>query len=96
MTVITYNVGAPSLTDGVYEFKEDPVCNYPQSVTLTSLPSFVQHNEQSSDFTIPKNTDLNIIGGYTVKIRSEISKPDDHTKSSYTTMFVEYDFELHI
>ena len=70
--VIEYNVGAPTLTDGLYIFDEDPVCNYPETVTLTNLPVFVTHNEPSSDFTIPKNNDLDIIGGYTVTIRSEI------------------------
>ena len=70
--MILYNIGEPSLTDGLYVFDEDPVCNYPETVTLTNLPIFVQHNEQSSDFTIEKNTDLGIIGGYTATIRSEI------------------------
>ena len=72
VSIVVYNVGGPSMTDGLYIFDEDPVCNYPETVTLTNLPTFVQHNEQSSDFTIPKNTDLNIIGAYIVKIRSEI------------------------
>ena len=68
-------------------FDEDPVCNYPETVTLTNLPSFVVHNEPSSDFTIEKNTDLGIIGGYTATIYSEIKVPDDHTKLTFTTLF---------
>ena len=94
--VIIYNIGAPALTTGKYVFEEDPVCNYPEIVTVTNLPTFASHNEVNSDFTIPKNSDLDIIGLYTVQIRSEIQVPDDYTKASYTTMFVEYDFEIHI
>ena len=96
VTTIIYNIGAPSLTDGSYFFDEDPACNYPETVTLTNLPSFVEHNTQSSDFTIAKNDDLNIIGAYTVTIRSEIQKPDDHLKTTFTSLFAEYDFEIHI
>ena len=72
VTTIIYNIGAPNLTDGSYFFEEDPACNYPETVTLTNLPNFVEHNAQSSDFMITRNDDLNIIGAYTVSIRSEI------------------------
>ena len=58
------------MTDGFYEFDEDPVCNYPETVTLTNLPNFVIHNEESSDFTIPQTGDLSLLGQYTVTIRS--------------------------
>ena len=50
---IVYNIGSLTLTDGLYVFDEDPICNYPETVTLTNLPNFVSHNEGSSDFTIP-------------------------------------------
>ena len=53
ITEIVYNIGALTKTDGLYVFDEDPVCNYPETVTLTNLPSFVTHNEPTSDFTIP-------------------------------------------
>ena len=56
-----------------------------------NLPDFVTHNEDSSDFTIPLNRDLSLIGSYTVTIRSEIQIPDNYTKTSHTTMFAEYD-----
>ena len=59
-----------------------------------NLPDFVTHNVGTSDFTIPQNVDLSLIGSYTVTIRSEIQVPDDYTLTSYTTMFVEYDFEI--
>lgn len=73
---------------------EDPPCFYPETVTLTNLPAFVTHNEATSDFTIPQNNDLSLIGEYTVTIRSEISIPDDYTMTTYTTLFVEYDFVI--
>ena len=94
--VIVYNVGQPDKTDGYYVFDESPVCNYPETVTLRDLPAFVQHNEPTSDFTIPLNRNLDIIGGYTVTIRSEISIPDDYSASSFTTMHVEYEFLVQI
>ena len=81
-----------TLTDGLYVFDEEPVCNYPETVTLTNLPSFVTHNEASSDFTIPQTGDLSLLGEYPVTIRSEICVPDDHTQNTCTTMFKEYDF----
>ena len=52
------------------------------------------HNEGSSDFFIPQNLDLSLIGSYPVTIRSEIRVPDDYTMTSYTTMFVEYEFTI--
>ena len=69
---IVYNVNQETLTDGHYIFDEDPVCNYPETVTVTNLPGFANHNEASSDFTIPQNNDLDLIGEYSVTLRSEI------------------------
>jgi hypothetical protein len=92
LTVISYNVGAPSLTSPKYTFDESPPCLYPETVTLTNLPSFVTHNLATSDFTIPQTFDLALIGEYKVHIRSEISIPDDYTKTKYTTKVAEYDF----
>ena len=89
---ISYNIGAPDLLNvGPYVFDEDPVCNYPEIVTLTDLPVFVTHNAPASDdFTVLQNSDLSLIGSYVVTIRSEISVPDDHTKTTFTTMFDEH------
>lgn len=70
--MIVYNVGAPDLIDGLYVFDEDPVCNYPETVTVTNLPVFAVHNEADSNFKIAQNHDLDIIGGYFVTLRSEI------------------------
>ena len=70
---LRYNVGAASLLNvGAYKFDESPVCNYPETVTLTSLPVFVTHNMSTSNFDIPKTIDLSLIGSYVVTIRSEI------------------------
>jgi len=92
LTVISYNVGASSLTSPKYTFDESPPCNYSEKVTLTNLPSFVTHNLDTSDFTILQTFDLALIGEYKVHIRSEISIPDDYTKTNYTIKFAEYDF----
>ena len=94
LTTISYNIGAPDLTSPMYSFIEEPACFYPELVFLTNLPDFVTHQEISSDFLIPQNSDLSLIGSYTVTLRSEIYIPTDYTQTSYTTMFVEYDFEI--
>ena len=85
--VISYNIGAPDLNSQKYSFVEDPVCKYPETVTLENLPDFVVHNVETNDFSIALNRDLSLIGSYTVTIRSEIHIPDDYTKTSYITMF---------
>ena len=52
---ISYNIGAPELLNvSPYVFDEEPVCNYPETVTLTNLPTFVTHNGPASDdFSVP-------------------------------------------
>ena len=52
---ISYNIGAPSLINvGPYLFDESPVCNYPETVTLSNLPAFVTHNAPiTADFSLP-------------------------------------------
>ena len=76
---ITYRIGDPDITDGPYIFTEDPVCNYPETVTLTDLPLWAQHNENTSDFTIPQTGDLSLIGEHVVTISSEIRVPTDYS-----------------
>ena len=63
---------------------------------MTNLPSFVTHNLATADFTIPQTFDLALIGEYKVRIRSEISIPDDFTKTTFTKKFAEYDFLIRI
>ena len=72
------------------------MCNYPETVTLTDMPSWVTHNTVSDDFTIPLNTDLSLIGEHVVTIKSEIFVPTDYTNSDFTTMTVEYPFSIYI
>ena len=80
-----------------YVFDENPVCNYPETVTFTDLPTFVTHNAPTSDdFTVPVNNDLSLLGSYTVTIRSEIEVPDDYTKTTFTKWFEEYDFIVYM
>jgi len=40
------------LTTGSYTFGEDPICDYPETVTVTNLPAFAVHNSVSADFTV--------------------------------------------
>jgi len=63
---------------------------------VTNLPSFATHNLATADFTIPQTFDLALIGEYKVRIRSEISIPDDYTKTTFTKKFAEYDFLIRI
>ena len=93
---LRYNIGATDLTDGPYSFDELPVCGYPETVTLQDLPAFVTHNGGPDDFTIPRNSDLGLIGEYTANIESLISVPDDYTMSTFTDWFVQYDFKIYI
>jgi len=94
---ISYNIGANELLNvGEYAFNEDPSCGYPETVTITGLPEFINHNEDTSDFDLPTTSDLDLIGEYTVTIRSEIEVPDDPSGTTTTTMFVEYDFTIFI
>ena len=37
----------------------------------------MQHNEATSDFKIARNSDLSLIGSYTVSVKSEIFIPAD-------------------
>ena len=80
---IVYNVNQATLTAGNYQFDESPVCNYPETVTVTNLPVWTIHNVASSDFTIPQNGNLSLVGSYTVTLRSEIKIPIDHTKTTF-------------
>jgi hypothetical protein len=96
LTVISYNVGAPSLTSPMYTFDESPPCFYAETVTFTNLPAFVTHNVGSSDLTIPQTFDLSLVGEYTVTIRSEIYIPDDSSMTTYSILFAEYDFIIRI
>ena len=49
---IEYKLGGESLTDGYYMFEESPICEYPQTITVTNLPAFVEHDEFMAGFTI--------------------------------------------
>lgn len=77
---LRYSIGDPDLTSLSYMFDESPICGYPETVTVQNLPAFATHNEMSADFTIAQNGDLNLIGEYTVTLRSLIQIPDDYTK----------------
>ena len=88
--------GLDLLNVGKYSFDEGKVCNYAETVTLVGLPAFVTHNEASSDFSIPMVTDENLIGSYTITIRSEIQIPEDYTGTTFKTMSDEYDFIIFV
>ena len=87
-------MGTPDLTDGYYQFDEVPnFCGYPETVVFApALPAWITHNVASSDFTIPLNGDLSLIGQYTYNIQSTITVPDDYKDTTSTTYTVDYDF----
>ena len=91
---IRYQLKSPSLTEGRYVFDEVPFCGYSETVTLAGLPSFVTHNASTSDFTVPLNGDMSLIGEYLVNIKSSICVPKDYTKSLCTSMTVNYNFKV--
>ena len=75
---ITYYIGTPVLPNvSPYAFEQQQSCGYPEVVTLTNLPSFVNHNVADADFTVPSSFDFSLIGQYTVTIRGEIQVPVD-------------------
>ena len=69
---LTYIIGDPDFLSASYLFDESPVCNYPETVTVTDLPSFASHDGVDKDFSIPKNEEHALDGTYTVTLRSEI------------------------
>ena len=87
ITDITYIIGDPEFLSSKYLFDETPVCNYPETVTVTNLPSFASHNELAKDFNIPMTEQHDLDGIYTVTLKSEIQVPDDYTKTTFTTWF---------
>ena len=93
---LSYFIRDVSLTDGPYAYEQIPACGYPETITVTNLPAFAQHNTATQDFTIPQTNDLTLIGQYTVTLRSEISVPTDYTKTSFNTLFVEYTFPIYM
>ena len=91
---IKYYINTATLTAGQYAFEQNPLCGYPETITVTGLPAFASHNAVPHDFTVPATSDLALIGVYPVTLRSEISVPNDYTKTSYTKHFVQYSFDL--
>ena len=65
-------------------------------MTFENLPDFVDHYLDTSDFTIPHNADLSLIGEYTVTMKSEIIVPYDYTWQYYNKWPVKYDFKIYI
>jgi len=78
------------LTSPSYVFDESqPFCFYPETVTITGLPTFMKHNKLTAKFTIAQTFNLALIGMYTLTIRSEINVPNDYTMTTSRVMFVE-------
>lgn len=64
---MTYIIGDEKVTAGFYNFIEvGSDCDYPEHITVTNLPDFITHNEESQDFTIAFTEDLNLAGTYQV------------------------------
>lgn len=86
---ITYAISTPTVVSPSYVFDESPVCNYPETVTVTDLPAFMTHETGSATFTVPSTTDLSLVGTYTFTVRSEISVPVDYTMAPEVILFEE-------
>lgn len=69
---------------------------YPETLTVTNVPTFATHNLATADFTVNQFTDLSKLGEYLVHIKSQISVPKDYTKTTFTIMNVEYDFPIRV
>ena len=71
-----YTLGQPGFTSaGSYQFDEDPVCNYAETVTVdipAIILSIVTHNVSTADFTIASSTDPTKIGEHFITITSSI------------------------
>ena len=52
------------------------------------------HNADTLDFTLLETNDHALAGTHTVTILAFIDVPDSASKSSYTRLEVEYDFEI--
>ena len=95
ITSMIYKIGEPDLTNS-YAFNESPVCNYPETVTVTNLPAFVVHNEAASTFMVPFTLDINRVNQYIVTVRSEINVPDNASQTSFTTFFDQFEITIEI
>ena len=96
VTDVFYTVGQPDLKSGKYGFVQDPNCLYPQTLSITGMPTFATSNTATFDFTVlfmAANTDA---GVYTVRIQNSISVPKDAAKTAFTPMSVDYTFKIFI
>ena len=59
-------------------------------------PTWIQHNTDTKDFTVPFTQNKAAIGDYIITIRNEISVPDSADKLSFTPQIVQYDFTISI
>ena len=73
---VDITIGDPMTTSGVYSTLQTPNCGYPETVNVTSLPSFVTHDSSSKNFSF-QTSDPNDIGEHTVRLVSTIRVPDD-------------------
>ena len=86
---LVYEIATPGIVSPGYVFDESPICNYPETVTVTGLPTFMVFDEPNARFELPETADLSLIGIYTFVVRSEIEVPEDYTMSTTRIMFVE-------
>lgn len=85
----------PSFTTNKMLFTQSPICNYAETLSMTTLPAFITYNEATKDFTI-EGLDTNAVGIYTIEVQSEIRVPDNSEKSSYTTEKATSSFKITI
>lgn len=61
---MTYTIGDPDQLSTSYLFDETPLCGYPETVTVTGLPTFVAHQKATADFLIGKTEEHSLDGVY--------------------------------
>lgn len=84
------------LTSSAYSFTTIPNCGYSESITVTGLPNFANHNIATQDFTVSQTSDLSLIGVYPVTVTAKMDVPDDYLKSTFTAERAQFTFDLRI
>ena len=91
-----YTVGQPAITSSQYSFTQSPNCGYEETLSITGVPSQVDHDLTNRDFTVRQTFDDADAGAYVVSVRSSFQVPTDATESSFQNFEVSYDFTIFI
>ena len=85
------------MTSNTYSFQASAQCNSDAlTISVTNLPNFMIHNKASSDFTINRVDNTNLIGTYTVSITCSLQVIDDPFLNTFSEISHEYDFTVEV